>query len=512
MSTTEYPQASPLGPALGGHQATLLSQETLSDLPSSINVPQYDRGALTPAVVHIGVGGFHRAHQAMYFDDLARQGISTDWGIIGVGLHRPQMGEVLSEQDNLYTVVTRGPDGDDVRVVGALVDYLFAPENPEQVLRALAAPSTRLVTLSITGTAYPSLPLDPEHEDVRADVEHPEAPATAFGYLVEALDRRRRSGVQAFTVLSCDNVQNNGVATRNAVLATARLRDPELAEWIEASVSFPGSMVDRITPETTPEGRDDIAGEHGVDDQWPVITEPFRQWIVEDRFCNDRPPLDQVGVQFVDDVHPYEVMKTRMLNGAHSALGHLGHLAGFETTDQAMANPVLQGFVRGYLQEVSQLLPEVPGIDLDDYIDTLVERFSNPQISDQLSRLCRRSSTKVPSYVLPSVRAALDGDKPRAHLVLAVAAWLRYLRGEDYAGRPYEIEDAKADRLQPLAVEGDTDPRALLAQHDVFEALGECPRFTREVEEALHLLEAGPLEAASSVAASMVVLRAGSAA
>jgi mannitol 2-dehydrogenase len=476
-----------------------LTEKNLSQLPSSVRVPDYDRSSLTPAVVHIGVGGFHRAHQAVYFDDLAQRGISTDWGIVGVGLHRPQMGEVLSDQDHLYTVVTRGPEGDDVRVVGALVDYLFAPEDPEAVLQVLADPTTRLVTLSITGTAYPSDGLDPEQEEVRADVEHPEAPGTAFGYLVEGLDRRRRAGVPAFTVLSCDNVQHNGVATRNAVLATARLRDPSLADWIEAEVCFPGSMVDRITPETTPEGRDGIADAHGVADRWPVITEPFRQWIVEDRFCLGRPPLDQVGVQFVDDVHPYEVMKTRMLNGAHSALGHLGRLAGFETTDQAMADPVLRSFVDGYLQEVSALLPEVPGIDLDDYRQTLLERFSNPQISDRLSRLCRRSSTKVPSYVLPSVRAALDQDMPRDHLVLAVASWLRYLQGEDFAGGTIEIEDAHADRLRPLALEGDLDPRPLLAQYDIFASLGECPRFTGEVEQALRLLQGGPLEAVAAL-------------
>jgi mannitol 2-dehydrogenase len=484
---------------VGSASVRCLSDGTLQHLGPVVDVPGYDRRTLTPAVVHIGVGNFHRAHQGVYFDDLARQGVSTEWGITGVGLHNPEMGEVLSQQDNLYTVVVRDGGRDQTRVVGALVDYLFAPHDPEAVLRTLADPRTRLVTLTITGSAYPTAGVDVTQEDVRKDVEHPESPGTAFGFIVEGLDRRRRANSLPFTVLSCDNVQNNGVVTRDAVLSTARLRDPRLADWIEANVSFPGSMVDRITPETTPERREQVAGEHPVGDRWPVIAEPFRQWIVEDDFCNGRPPLDQVGVQFVEDVHPYEVMKTRMLNGAHSALGHLAKLAGFTTTAEAMADPVVCRFVRGYLAEVATLVPEVPGIDLGDYSQTLVARFSNPQISDQIDRLCRRGSTKVPSYVLPSLRASLEGDKPRAHLVLAVAAWLRYLRGEDYAGQPIDLQDANGGRLQKCALEGRSDPRPLLAQQDVFARLGENEQLTHELEQALCLLERGPLEAAAEV-------------
>jgi len=437
-----------------------------------VAVPTYDRTELTPAVVHIGVGGFHRAHQAVYFDELARQGISTDWGITGVGLRSPQMGEVLRDQDNLYTVVVRDADGDDVRVVGSVIRYLYAPEDPEAVLSALADERTRLVTLTITGTAYPSGDVDPEDELVRADVETPGTPGTAFGYVVEGLDRRRRAGLPPVTVLSCDNMQHNGESTRRAVVSLALLRNPELAAWIEANVTFPSSMVDRITPETSPERRDEISAEHGVDDRWPVITEPFSQWIIEDDFCNGRPPLEAVGVDFVDDVRPFELMKTRMLNGAHSALGHLAVLAGFETTDQAMANPVVRQYVQGFLAEAATGLLQVPGVDLDSYATTLVERFSNPQISDRLTRLCRRSSTKVPSYVVPSLQLALDHGTPREHLVLAVAAWFRYLRGVDMAGRPVTIDDPRAGLLQELARAGGNDPRPLLAERSIFGDLG----------------------------------------
>ena len=480
-----------------------LSESTLAALPSWVAAPGYDRRSLTPAVVHIGVG-FHRAHQAVYFDDLARLGFSTEWGIVGVGLHRPEMGRVLSEQDNLYTVVVRGPDGERVRVVGALVDYLFAPESPEAVLSVLAAPTTRLVTLSITGSAYPTGDPDLEQQDVRADVERPAAPGTAFGYLVEALDRRRRDGGLPFTVLSCDNVEHNGEATRRAVLAIARLRSPELAEWVQRHVSFPSSMVDRITPETTPELRDHIVDTHGVGDRWPVVTEPFSQWVVEDDFCNSRPPLENVGVQFVQDLRPYEVMKTRMLNGAHSAMGYLARLSGFRSTDEAMRSQVLRDYVDGYLAEAAALLPDVPGIDLAAYRTTLLERFSNPQLSDQTARLCRRGSTKVPSYVLPSLELALAQDQPRQHLVLALAGWLRFLRGVDYDGSPIEIEDAHADRLRSLAVAGGTDPRPLLAERDVFGSLTDSRQLVDELEQALCLLEAGPLEAAAMTRARPV--------
>jgi fructuronate reductase/mannitol 2-dehydrogenase len=462
-------------------------------------VPSYDRSDLTPAVVHIGVGGFHRAHQAVYFDDLASRGISTDWGITGVGLRSPQMGEVLSDQDHLYTLVVRAPEGDDVRVIGSVIRYLFAPEDPEAVLAVLSDEQTRLVTLTITGSAYPTDAVDPSDEMVRADVETPGTPGTAFGFVVEGLDRRRRAGLPGFTVLSCDNMQHNGGSTHRAVVSTARLRDPDLAQWIEDNVTFPSSMVDRITPETSPERRDEIVHLHGVEDRWPVITEPFSQWIVEDSFCNGRPPLEQVGVELVKDVRPYEVMKTRLLNGAHSALGHLAALAGFETTDQAMSDAAIRRYVEGFLAEASAGLLEVPGVDLDDYTTTLVRRFSNPQISDQIGRLCRRSSTKVPSYVLPSLQTALDHDAPRGHLLLAVAAWLRYLRGADYVGQDLHVQDAHADRLRELAVRGGTDPRPVLGQTDLFGTLGSSERLAVELEDVLRALEAGPLEAAAAL-------------
>jgi mannitol 2-dehydrogenase len=475
-----------------------LTDRTLSELPPHVSTPDYDRSALRPGIVHFGVGGFHRAHQAVYLDELARLG-ETDWGIVGVGLHSREIGEVLAAQDLLYTVVERSADGDRVRVNGAMTRYLLAPEDPEAVLGAMVDDGIRLVTLSITGTGYRIDPhtgeFDVDDEDVQADVRDPGSPRTVFGFLVEALDRRRRSGMPPFTVLSCDNMQSNGTAARTAVVSFARLRDDELADWIEQHVAFPSSMVDRITPSTTPEERDAIVEATGVQDRWPVVTEPFRQWVVEDSFPNGRPPLERVGVQFVDDVEPYEVMKTRLLNAGHTAIGYLGYLAGYRTTDELMADPVFRTFLtRLMAEEIAPLLPSVPGIDLDDYQGTLLERLSNPRMADQLARLGRRGSSKVPNYLLPSVRAALDQGRSHQLLCLAVAGWLRFLRGYDYAGEEVPVQGPRPDLVE-VAREAGTDASPLLADEGVFAGIGRDPRFADCVQVALEALEhQGPRE------------------
>jgi mannitol 2-dehydrogenase len=476
-----------------------LSNARLGSLPRSVRIPGYDRSRLIPAVVHIGVGSFHRAHQAVYFDDLANRGVSTEWGVIGVGLHSPQIGRVLAAQDNLYSVLSRGGDRDEARVVGVHTGYLFAPDDPARVLAVLADPQTRLVTLTITGSSYPAGGgVDAHDPDVIADVETPWAPGSAFGYIVEALDRRRRAGHPPFTVLSCDNVAQNGSVTRTAVCSTAALRDAGLAEWIHEHVAFPSSMVDRITPETTAEIGEILARDHRLADEWPVVTEPYSQWIIEDRFSSGRPPLEAVGVQFVDDVAPYEAMKTRLLNGAHCALGYLGYLAGYRTTDAAITDPVLHDFIEGYLQEAAALLPALPGVDLQSYCASLLERFANPRVGDKLTRLCRRGSTKVPAYVLPSLREALQHKEPDRHLVLAVAAWFRYLRGVDDDGRPIDIQDARAETFTRAAIRGGTDPRRLLSERAIFGDLGANTSFVDTLSTALRSLEAGSLAAAAA--------------
>jgi mannitol-1-phosphate/altronate dehydrogenase len=456
-----------------------LRTRTLAHHSRRVSVPTYDRAALSPSVVHISVGSFHRSHQAMYFDEIAERRISSDWGIVGVGLHRPEMCDVLAAQDGLYTVVARSAAADQARVVGAIRRYLFAPEDDDNVVRSLADRRTRLVTLTLTGDGY-------------------RAGGAAIRYLVAALDRRRRAGLRGFTILSCDNMPGNGRVARSAVLLQARALDADLATWIEDSVAFPSSMVDRITPKTTPEDREWVERRFGVADGWPVVTEPFSQWIVEDEFCDARPPLDAVGVQFVGDVRPYSLMKTRLLNAGHCALGYLGYLSGHRRTDEAMSDPVLAGYLVRMLDEVTPLLPPVPGIDLSAYKHTLLERFANPKIGDRLGRLCRNGSTKMPTHVISSIREARERGLPHDLLTLAVAGWFRYLRGFDEDGASIALDDPLAERLRPLAIAGGTDPRPLLREAELFGDLADDGGFVDDLERALIAIEQRGAHAAAA--------------
>jgi fructuronate reductase/mannitol 2-dehydrogenase len=465
-----------------------LTAATLEQHGARLTVPTYDRAALVPAVVHLSVGGFSRAHQLTYFDDVAERRISGEWGVVGVGLRHRLMQEALAPQDNLYTVVERSPDGERARVVGVLTDYLFAPDAPTAVLDRLADPRTRVVTMTITDAGYlidPRTGFTPD-DDVRHDLAQRGAPRTVFGFLVEALDRRRRAGDAPFTVLSCDNLHRNGDATRTAVVGFAALRDEVLARWIADRVAFPSSMVDRITPQTAPEERAALARRYGIDDRWPVVTEPFAQWVIEDTFCNGRPPLDQVGVRYVRDVTGHELMKTRLLNATHSALGYLGTLAGHDRIDVLMGDPVFAAYARSLMDdEVTPLVRCPEGIDLAEYKATLLLRFANPAIADRLSRLCRRGSTKLPQHLLPSLRQALAEDRPHALLTLALAGWITYLQRTDDAGVPLPVEDDAGPRLQALALARGTDPRPLLAEECVFGDLGRVPGFADELADVL---------------------------
>lgn len=475
---------------LSAPSSTPLNDAALPQLAERLQVPGYDRSALTPAVVHVSVGGFTRAHQLVYFDELARQG-ETGWGVVGVGLHTSTMRDALAPQDHLFTVVERDADEQSARVVGSMVDYLFAPDAPGRVQDLLADERTRLVTMTLTGSAYAIDPQTGEFEpdeETRSDLEHPDRPQSVFGYLVEALDRRRRAGLPPFTVLSCDNMQSNGSAARTAVLGYARLRDEVLARWIADHVSFPSSMVDRITPSTSAEQRAEIADTYGVDDGWPVLTEPFTQWVVQDDFCNGRPTLETVGVRFVEDVADHEMVKTRLLNAGHVVLGCLGQLAGVGTTDEAIGDPVLAGFVHGLMGEVLPLLPEPAGVDLTEYRETLLRRFANPAISDPLSRLSRRGSQKMTDFVLPSLHQARARGLPHELLTLAVAGWIRFLEGTDETGRPLEVQDARRERLQELVRQGGTDPRPLLAERELFGDLSDDEDFAAHLQADLEQL------------------------
>jgi len=472
-----------------------LDAETLDAIRPPVVTPGYDRRRLSPAIIHLGVGGFHRAHQAVYLDDLA--GLGGDWGERGVGV-LPQdraMASALRPQGGLYTLLVRRAQADEARVIGSLLDYLFAPEQPEAVLGALADASTCIVSMTITEGGYnvneTTGVFDAANEAVQADLRRPGSPATVFGYLTEALDRRRRAGIPPFTVLSCDNVQGNGHVTQTALVSFARLRDDSLADWIERHVAFPNSMVDRITPQTTDAERELVTREFGIADRWPVVTEPFRQWVVEDVFSGGRPALEEVGVQMVQDVHPYETMKLRLLNASHSSMGYLGAVAGYRTIDAVMADPHFRTFIeRQMREEVEPLLPPVPGVDLDAYQRTLIERFSNPKIRDQVARVCQDGSARVPKFLLPALHAALNAGRPHRWLTLGLAGWLRYLAGVDDQGERIALQDTRAPELQPLAVAGRDDPRPLLALRDLFGDLADHEAFVAELQAALRELYA----------------------
>jgi fructuronate reductase/mannitol 2-dehydrogenase len=367
------------------------------------------------------------------------------------------------------------------------------------VLRALAGATTRIVSLTITEDGYNvdehTGNFNGSHPGVLHDLEHPSTPVTVFGYLCEALDRRRAAGLAPFTLLSCDNLQGNGAVARTAVVSFARLRSDALGSWIDSHVAFPSSMVDRITPRTTDAHRELVAREFGIVDRWPVVTEPYRQWIIEDEFSVGRPPLELLhggNLQFVPDVHPYETLKLRLLNGSHSAMGYLGYLAGYRRTDEAMADPSMREFIRRLMDdEVTPLLPAVPGVDVEEYKRSLLERFANPKIGDQLTRLCMNGSAKIPKFLLPSIAEALASGRPHRLLTLAIAGWLRYLQGFDEEGSAITIEDPQVTELTALAREGESDPRPLLGLRSIFGDLGENSTFVESLQEALSDLYAG---------------------
>lgn len=473
-----------------------LHQANLSSLQSEIAVPTYRRDHLTPSILHIGVGGFHRAHLAVYLDDLAQQGITQDWGERGIGLLPvdKRMSDVLTNQDFLYTLVTRSGEEDIARVIGSMQDYLYAPDNASRVLEAMTNKATRIVSLTITEGGYnvdtQTGLFKADNLGVQKDLRDPNQPQTVFGYICEALDRRRRDGLPPFTVMSCDNLQGNGQITRAAITSFARLRDEKLAAWIEANVAFPNGMVDRITPQTTDADRQLVTHNFGIQDSWPVMSEPFRQWVIEDTFCNGRPPLEKVGVQVVSNVHPYETMKLRLLNASHQAMGYLGYLAGYRYIHHIMEDATFRTFIRRMMdEEITPLLPPVPGIDLDDYKATLIERFSNPKIADQVSRICTDGSDRMPKFLLPSLIEALETRRPHRWLTLAVAGWFRYLRGIDEDGQKIVVADPLSSDLQSLANEGRNNPRPLLSLHQLFGALGQNEQFVSELAEVLEQIE-----------------------
>lgn len=470
-----------------------LSNAMLSHLDSRVAVPRYDRREVTPGIVHIGVGGFHRAHQAMYLDALMNRGEALDWGIVGVGVMPGdrRMQEVLAAQDHLYTLVVKHPNGErEPRVIGAMLDYLYAPDDPAAVVERMADPAIRIVSLTVTEGGYNFHPVTGEFDlanpDVRHDLDSPAAPRTTFGLVVEALARRRARGLAPFTLMSCDNIQGNGEVARRMFVAFARARDPALAEWIEAEVPFPNAMVDRITPVTQAVDIEELAGEFGVEDAWPVVCEPFTQWVLEDHFICGRPAFERVGVQVVEDVEPYELMKLRLLNASHQALCYFGTLAGYRYAHEVCRDPLFVDFLLGYMRhEGSPTLAPVPGVDLEQYRLTLIERFANPEIKDTLARLCAESSDRIPKWLVPVIREQLAKGGEIHRSAAVVASWARYAEGLDEQGEPITVVDRLKHELAALAAENRTRPGAFIENRELFGDLAEHERFRQAYLMAL---------------------------
>ncbi|OZD02380.1 mannitol dehydrogenase [Rhodococcus sp. 06-235-1A] len=470
---------------------TELRRTTLEHLPASVAKPAYDLDELHCGVVHFGVGAFHRAHQAVYFDRLLGAG-HLDWALCGVGVMPGdrEIGNVLDAQDHLYTVVTVDPNGrQDARVIGSVADFVFAPDDPQGVLDILGSPSTMIVSLTITESGYgvddATGEFAPTDRAVLRDLKDLSVPTSVFGFLTVALATRRHHGIPPFTVMSCDNIVHNGSVTRTALTSFARHHDADLADWIDATVAFPNSMVDRITPATTPAVVDDVRVEFGIDDRWPVRSESFSQWVVEDTFSFGRPPFDDVGVQLVADVAPYEHMKLRLLNGSHQAMSYLGILAGYTHVHEVMASPDLHEFVASYMRsEAAPTLAPVPGIDIDAYMDQLLQRFSSLAVRDTLERQIVDASARIPKFVLPVIRDLLAQDRCVDHCALILAAWCGvYERGD------VPMIDAYAEQLQRLSWEDHDNPGAFLTNTAVFGDLSTSPRLRGAYQKAKRSLQ-----------------------
>jgi mannitol 2-dehydrogenase len=488
-----------------------LNASTLSALPDDLPVPSYDRTALSTGIVHFGVGGFHRAHQAMYLDRLMNEGKALDWAICGVGVMPAdrRMQQVMDAQDGLYTLVVKAPDGTlSARVIGAVNEYLFAPDDPWAVVEKMASPAIRIVSLTVTEGGYNINAVTGEfvadNPDVQHDLRPGAAPRTTFGLITAALARRRERGVPPFTIMSCDNIQGNGHAARRSFVAFATLLDEGLGAWVQQQVAFPNSMVDRITPVTTDEDREDVRQRFGVQDAWPVVCEPFTQWALEDTFPLGRPPFEDAGVQVVADVEPYELMKLRLLNASHQALCYFGYLAGYRLVHDVAQDPLFADFLLAYMdREATPTLEPVPGIDLDEYKHQLIERFSNAQVKDTVARLCAESSDRIPKWLLPVIRHNLDTGGEILRSTAVVASWARYAEGVDEQGRPIEVVDRLRPALQEAAKRQGEDPLAFIANRDLFGDLIDDERFAATYRSALASLhEKGSRATLEALAAS----------
>jgi len=463
--------------------ARKLSLRALSEFGCGVSVPEYDPARLTAGIVHIGVGNFFRAHLGVYLHRLFQAGRGLNWAVAGASTMPADKGRFddLRAQDCLTTVVEQSEDGETVAITGSTIELLEPGDNAALIAR-LADPAIRIVSLTITEGGYF---LDPTTDRFHAgspaiarDATAPAVPETVFGVLVYALRRRRDSGAGPFTVLSCDNLPHNGAVARTAVTALAGALDPVLADWIETHVSFPNSMVDRITPATTDEQRAHLRRRAGLDDSHPVFCEDYLQWVLEDDFCAGRPELETVGVEFVDDVTPYENMKLRILNGGHAAIGYPAALLGYELVHEAMGDPLIRGFLtRLERDEILPIVPPVPNTSLEDYLVSVTRRLCNPGTRDQVARLCQDGSNRQPKFIVPTIADRLGRELSIKGISMVSALWCQYCLGVDESGREIAINDEDAATLRQLAIESQDSPERFLRFGKVFSSVADDPVF-----------------------------------
>lgn len=468
-----------------------LNNGTLDFLPSTVEPLKYDRTKRAPlrgGIVHFGVGAFHRSHQALYLDEvLARTG-STEWGLVGVGLlpYDLPMRDAMREQDCLYTVTEKCHMGKSkTKVVQCMIEYVYGPDDFGAVVNRLMDPDVKIVSLTITEGGYlmdTSGKFVRDHPTVVKDLANPSAPQSAFGIIIEALNRRRNAGMDAFTVMSCDNLRHNGDQAKKACLGFANVRDTELAKWIEANVTFPNGMVDRITPAMNAEVRQSINDRSGVNDSAPVIAENFRQWVLEDNFKYGRPEFEIAGVTVTDCVTPYEEAKIRLLNGSHQMLSYPAFLSGHRKVDSALSDKLFRDYIRDFLdKDAAVWLQSIPGMDLEEYKQILLDRFGNPAIGDQIARLCLDGGSKIPGFLLPTIEANCRATGTCHRLAYLLACYNHYIREKrDDAGESFELKEPNAMALlEPIIASN--DPMTLLeCTQLVGDAAVRYPRFVRD--------------------------------
>ncbi|MDS9467725.1 mannitol dehydrogenase family protein [Paracoccus sp. MBLB3053] len=471
---------------------TKLNQANLAQLP--VATPQYDRASLAGGIIHFGLGNFHRAHQAVYLDRLMNLGKGRDFAIIGAGVMPSDaaMRNALAEQDWLYTVVEQSAEASRARVIGPMIDYL-PPADSAAIVAKLADPAIRIASLTITEGGYfidaTTGHFDPTHPAIVDDGRDPQNPRTVFGMLVAGLKARRAAGIPSFTVMCCDNIPHNGKVTREAVVETARLSDPDLADWIAANVAFPNAMVDRITPATSDRERRMIREDFGVEDDNPVFAEDFIQWVLEDNFPSGRPPLEDAGVEFVADVTPWELMKIRILNGGHAVIAYPSGLMDIHFVHEGMESPLVRAFLdKIETDEIIPIVPPVPGTDLHGYYRKVAERCANPKIGDTIRRLCLDGSNRQPKFIIPTINDRLARNLPVDGLALESALWCRYCAGMTDSGATIEPNDPNWDRLTEKAAAAKANPSAWLGMSEIYGATGQDPRFAAPFARWLAML------------------------